>query len=300
MSFLYDACCRCKSSLKTPFTCDTCSKSFHRSCACDYIKSRAKDDCCRQKFGYLLSSLGNKDNTKSKTIKTRLDSLRSVTSNNSSNSSFKSAQSTDNSSQNSRSRQKSSVTSPISPQCSESPVSDSVFLSNSEKSSMATIHSNSVEGNATVVSASASTAAVNPLPSDWSSLSADDKLTLVMQSVAQIPSFATEFKLLSSKIDDFNKRLNSIQEEQSATKVELASINTNVLANTDKISKLVTALEELREDTNLNTIKAKTLADQMASLKSSCSVNQDLLTSSTNTRVSSELIITGIPDCVTE
>ncbi|KAH0563850.1 hypothetical protein KQX54_007411, partial [Cotesia glomerata] len=208
--------------------------------------------------------------------------------------------STDNSSQNSRSRQKSSVTSPISPQCSESPVSDSVFLSNSEKSSMATIHSNSVEGNATVVSASASTAAVNPLPSDWSSLSADDKLTLVMQSVAQIPSLATEFKLLSSKIDDFNKRLNSIQEEQSATKVELASINTNVLANTDKISKLVTALEELREDTNLNTIKAKTLADQMASLKSSCSVNQDLLTSSTNTRVSSELIITGIPDCVTE
>ncbi|XP_074096374.1 uncharacterized protein LOC141525708 [Cotesia typhae] len=165
---------------------------------------------------------------------------------------------------------------------------------------MATMHSNSVEGNATMVSASTSTVIVSALPSNWSSLSADDKLTLVMKSVAQIPSLTTEFKLLSSKIDDFNKRLNSIQEEQSATKVKLASINTNVLANTDKISKMVTALEELREDTNLNTRKAKTLADQMASLKSSCSVNQDVSTSSTNTRVSSELIITGIPDCVTE
>ncbi|XP_074111723.1 uncharacterized protein LOC141535623 [Cotesia typhae] len=307
MSFLFDTCFRCKSSLKTPYTCDTCNKSFHRSCACNYIKSRTKDDCCRQKFDYLLSSilvnkinLVNKDNTKSKTIKIRLNSLRSVTSNNSSNSSFKSAQSTDRPSQNSRSKQKSGVISPVSPQCSESSVSDSVFLPDSGKLSMATMHSNSVEVNATMVSASTSTAIVNALPSNWSSLSADDKLTLVMKSVAQIPSLTTEFKLLSSKIDDFNKRLNSIQEEQSATKVKLASINTNVLANTDKISKMVTALEELREDTNLNTRKAKTLADQMASLKSSCSVNQDVSTSSTNTRVSSELIITGIPDCVTE
>ncbi|KAH0548490.1 hypothetical protein KQX54_001611 [Cotesia glomerata] len=258
----------CKSVLRTPFTCDSCSKSFHRSCACDYIKSRALEDCCRKKFAYLLVPLDSKN--KNKSSQSRLLSLRSVTSNNSSSSSFKSALSSTSSIRNRTPSTESrlSISSPVtptSPQSALSPTSDSVFYP--EQHSVGDNMANSGSSQST------STSTVNPtesgkvenevsnipnpmlensLPSGWLTLSTDDKLTLVMQSVAQIPLLTMEFKSLSSRIDVFGKRLNELQEKQSSTNEVLATLSQSSSSHSADIRKLNKELETLKENTTKN------------------------------------------------
>ncbi|XP_044578902.1 uncharacterized protein LOC123261374 [Cotesia glomerata] len=136
----------------------------------------------------------------------------------------------------------------------------------------------------------------NQLSPDWSSLSTDDKLTLVMKSVAQLPVLTTEFKTLSSKIDDLGSRLNMLQIEQSNTKEALNSINSNVNSNTTNIIQLRNELETIKEDTLKN---SKSLADQHA-LISSVATSNDSSGVLPNYQVTSELVISGIPDSVVQ
>ncbi|KAH0561042.1 hypothetical protein KQX54_011641, partial [Cotesia glomerata] len=262
-----------------------------------------------------LQLLDNKTKQKVNQPQTRnrLQSLRSVTSNNSSTSSFKSAKSTE-SLTSIGSRQGSTTSAPITPSSPLSPNRDSVFLpesqdlidssTSSNQTKHITVQTNTsslstildiIETNQIVVSSPPSTMGSNQLPSDWSSLSTDDKLTLVMKSVAQIPVLTTEFKTLSSKIDDFGSRLNLLQIEQSNTKEALNSINTNVNLNTTNIIKLRNELETIKEDTLKN---SKSLADQHA-LISSVKLN-DSSGVLPYLQVTSELVISGIPDSVVQ
>ncbi|XP_044584493.1 uncharacterized protein LOC123264994 [Cotesia glomerata] len=181
MSLLNDICFRCKSAFRTPYTCDTCNKSFHKSCMCGYIKSRQKGDCCRLKFAYLLELLDtNINNNKIRiTNNIRVNSLRSVTSNNSSTSSFKSAKSTNSPAQRDGTKLKTSILSPSTPTGLPSPASDSVFFPESDNFSRDNLDRNS-EGSISKEATPTLNSAMTSLSNGWSTMSTDDKLTSVL------------------------------------------------------------------------------------------------------------------------
>lgn len=253
---------------------------------CGYIKSRPKGDCCRLKFAFLLEPVDTINN-KNRITNIRVDSLRSVTSNNSSTSSFKSAKSTNSPIQSAGTKLMTSLSSPVTPTGLLSPGSDSVF--SPEPDNILRDNQNRdklISKETTAILSSAMTS----LPNGWSSMTTDDKLTSVMQSVAQIPALSTLLQSLSSKVDDFGNRLNILQEEQSTTNEKLTTLITNVATNHNKIAILTTELDKLKDEVASTVKSTEAVVDKMDLLKSRSTTSQD----------TSQLIIAGIPDPVVE
>ncbi|KAH0537977.1 hypothetical protein KQX54_002416 [Cotesia glomerata] len=291
MSVLSDQCFKCKNSVRTPFTCDTCGKSFHPSCLRDFIKNKLPSDCCcRDKFGYLLKRLDSNSQIKNN----RLASLKSVNSDNSSTSSFKSAKSSKNSpALVSKTNQKPSASSPTSPAFLLSPASDSVF--DSPTSSTLTMSESAKQ---TIPNPEAiNSESQNELPDGWFNKSTDEKLTLLMktlsthsQSLSEIPNITKKFNELSTKFDNINKRLDDLHDKQSETKDQVDKLTSDLTKNSKTIKELKSKVEKLEDETIAN---SRALSGKIAAITS-----QTLMTSSTVVQQTSELIISGVPEPV--
>ncbi|KAH0549769.1 hypothetical protein KQX54_013778 [Cotesia glomerata] len=268
MSVSAETCYRCKAVVKTAFTCENCVKSFHQSCARDYIKGRPPTDCCRTQFAYLLKIL----DLKTQNSNNLLNSLRSVKSQNSSTSSFKSAKSSSNSSNKlTNEKLQSGYPSSITPTFLLSPSRDTIF-------SPATM-------------STATTKSQDTLPEGWSTMSNSEMLTVVMRSLssqkvvlAQIPSLNSSLKTIFAKIDNLGKRIDSLQNEQTKAKEKLADLSSSIITNSQKINDVNLELEALKTE---STEMAKTLAGVLQSKTSTSSS-------------SSELVISGIPESVSQ
>ncbi|KAH0549818.1 hypothetical protein KQX54_014522, partial [Cotesia glomerata] len=281
MPLFNDFCSRCRGVLRTAYTCEVCTKSFHLSCLRDYIKSKSSTDCCKSKFDYILQKPEVKeDETAAQGTISRLQSLRSVSSkksvlsNKSSDSSFKSTRS--------RSNTDSSAPSPVTPTLPLSPTSDSVFspLTSSANTIMSKGTSNSVP---------------ETLPAGWTSMSSDEKLTAVMESLVSFSSIKDDVKILNSKFDDLNYRLKVLQTDHVTTKREVTELQKCLTENTGQITELANKLVALEVST---ASKAAAVSEEINCLKNRMTTYPGSSEMQTTMQVSSELIVSGIPESV--
>ncbi|CAG5100602.1 Protein of unknown function [Cotesia congregata] len=296
MSLLSDICVRCNKPIKSAVTCDKCNKSFHPSCARDYIKSKVPTDCCRIRLNHLLLPL----DSNSTVTRSRVAASRSYYRNSKSKS---------------QTGSRSNLGSPVTPIFPLSPASDSVFYSpisdlimtndtsrdldlndNTTTSSAIvgdcskSLETYNMESNPTVVAQSA-----RVLPDGWSNMSTDDRLTILMlsiaaqsQIIAEIPGIRRDFSVMSSKFDDFGKRLDDLQKEHTVAMNEITDLKANAIKNAKDMAKFDSTLATLEEKIAIN-------SGVLASLTSD-SPSGSSIVSATNT--SSELVISGIPEAV--
>lgn len=114
-----------------------------------------------------------------------------------------------------------------------------------------------------------------------------------MESLVSFSSIKDDVKILNSKFDDLNDRLKVLQTDQVTTKQEVTELQQCLTENTGQITELANKLVALEVST---ASKAAAVSEEINCLKNRMTTYPRSSEMQTTMQVSSELIVSGIPE----